>query len=208
MSLRERKKLQTRGRLMRIALELFLERGYDKVSVAEIADAADVSKMTVFNYFGSKEDLLLGPMGDHVGDPAEVVRDRAVGESAVAALRRYYLGRIDARDPSVGLSADPFVLRVRQLIEDTPALLLGALAFQVRSEELLAEVLAEEAGDPALARLAAAQLLSVRDTLSAKNYRRLRAGDPQEEVAADARELALRAFDMVEHGLGDFATRA
>lgn len=51
MSLRERKKLQTRHRLLTAATALFAERGFDKVSVAEIAEAAEVSKMTVFNYF-------------------------------------------------------------------------------------------------------------------------------------------------------------
>lgn len=77
MSLRERKKLQTRHRLLAAATELFAERGFDKVSVAEIAEAADVSKMTVFNYFSGKEDLVLAPMEQHVGDVARAVRNRA-----------------------------------------------------------------------------------------------------------------------------------
>lgn len=76
MSLRERKKLQTRHRLLAAATALFAERGFDKVSVAEIAEAAEVSKMTVFNYFAGKEDLVLAPMEEHIGDVARAVRDR------------------------------------------------------------------------------------------------------------------------------------
>lgn len=83
MGLRERKKIQTRRRLLAEAARLFGERGFDQVSVAEIAEAADVSKMTVFNYFDSKEDLVLAPMEEHIGDVAQVVRDRVHGESAV-----------------------------------------------------------------------------------------------------------------------------
>ena len=56
--LRERKKASTRLRISDIATGLFLERGFDEVTVAEVARAADVSVKTVFNYFGSKEDLI------------------------------------------------------------------------------------------------------------------------------------------------------
>jgi AcrR family transcriptional regulator len=60
MGLRERKKLQTREALLRVSRELFEARGYDQVTVAEIADAADISVKTLFTYFRSKEDLAFG----------------------------------------------------------------------------------------------------------------------------------------------------
>jgi hypothetical protein len=60
--LRERKKLQTARTLRDVAIKLFSERGFDDVSIAEIAEEASVSKVTVFNYFPTKEDLLLKPL--------------------------------------------------------------------------------------------------------------------------------------------------
>ncbi|MEU6871262.1 TetR/AcrR family transcriptional regulator [Streptomyces sp. NPDC059118] len=208
MSLRERKKLQTRHRLLAAATELFAERGFDKVSVAEIAEAADVSKMTVFNYFSGKEDLVLAPMEQHVGDVARAVRNRAPGESALAAVHGQFLAGVENRDPSVGMSDAPVVLRVRRLIVETPALLTRAHAFSLRSFDLLAEVLVEEGEEPYIARIAAAQLIGTRNALIHANHARLLAGDPADAVAADAIALAERGFGLLADGLADFATRA
>ncbi|MFJ7497234.1 TetR/AcrR family transcriptional regulator [Streptomyces sp. NPDC097727] len=208
MSLRERKKLQTRHRLLAAATELFAERGFDKVSVAEIAEAAEVSKMTVFNYFAGKEDLVLAPMEEHIGDVARVVRDRGPGESALAAVRRQFLAAIEARDPSVGLSDAPVVLGLRRLIQETPALLIRAHAFSMRSFDLLAEVLVEEGEEPSIARIAAAQLIATRNALISANQIRLLAGEPADAVAPDAVALAERGFDLLHQGLGGFATRS
>src|SRR3954453_21170674 len=61
--LRERKKQQTREQIARVAMKLFLKRGFDAVTVAEVAEAADVSEKTVFNYFPAKEDLVF-PNGE------------------------------------------------------------------------------------------------------------------------------------------------
>ncbi|WP_329400766.1 helix-turn-helix domain-containing protein [Streptomyces melanogenes] len=207
MGLRERKKFQTRRRLMATALELFAERGFDKVSVAEIAEAAEVSKMTVFNHFATKEELVLRPLEEHTDDVAKAVRDRAPGESAVAAVRRHYLTAVEEHDASIGLDGEPLVVQLTRLIMDTPVLLTRAHAALVRSSELVAEVLAEETGDLAMARVAAAQLMGTRATLVSENHRRLLLGEPVEDIARDAARLGARAFDLVEHGLGDYATK-
>ncbi|MFI6862296.1 TetR/AcrR family transcriptional regulator [Streptomyces sp. NPDC050421] len=208
MSLRERKKIQTRSRLLAEATRLFTERGFDQVSVAEVAEAADVSKMTVFNYFDSKEDLVLAPMEEHIGDVAQVVGDRAPGESAVAGMRRQFLAAIERRDPAVGMSDSPVALGLLRLIQQTPALLTRAHAFFARTDELLIDVLVEDGEDPAVARIVAAQLIGTRNTLITENHRRLLAGESAEAIASDAVALAERAFDLLEKGLGDFATRA
>ncbi|WP_371653830.1 MULTISPECIES: TetR/AcrR family transcriptional regulator [unclassified Streptomyces] len=207
MGLRERKKWQTRRRLMATALDLFAQRGYDKVSVAEIAEAADVSKMTVFNHFESKEDLALRPMEEHSGDVVRAVRERPAGESAVVAVRAHYLAAVEARDASIGLSDDAIVLQLLRLIMETPVLLNRARTALVRSSDLVAEALGEETGDRVLARVAAAQLMGTRATLVSENHRRLLLGDPAEDIVPDAVRLATRAFDLVEFGLGDFATK-
>lgn len=201
LGLRARKKKQTASRIWRVAVDLCSERGFDHVSVAEIAEAAEVSKMTVFNYFGTKEGVIVSPMEEHVGDPARAVRERQPGESAVAAMRSQFLERITVRDPSIGLSGDPRTLKVRQLISDTPTLAHRMVIFHMRSVQLLADALAEETGDMLLARVAAAQLIGARNALIVENHRRTLDGDPLEEIAKDCAEAAERVFGQVEKGL-------
>src|ERR1043165_277586 len=103
MGLREAKKRQTRQTLSEVATRLFAEHGFDRVTVAEVAAAANVSKMTVFNYFPRKEDLLfdLQPEAEHLLHQA--VRDRQPGETAIAALRRLALRLLEQRHPLSGL---------------------------------------------------------------------------------------------------------
>ncbi|MFE9368907.1 TetR/AcrR family transcriptional regulator [Streptomyces sp. NPDC006711] len=199
--LRERKKRETGMRIWRTALDLFTERGFDHVSVAEIAAAADVSKMTVFNYFGTKEDLVIAPMMNHVGDVVRAVRERAPGESAVAAVRRQFLAMIEARDPSVGLNDDPRALQARHLVVSTPGLFQRASVAFLAAERELAQALAEEGGDAMLAAVAAAQLTGARHALINEHHRRILAGESALSVAAGAVERAEQAFAQVEHGL-------
>ncbi|EDY45262.2 TetR/AcrR family transcriptional regulator [Streptomyces sp. SPB074] len=204
--LRERKKAETRRRLREVALGLFTERGFEAVSVAEIAEAAGVSKMTVFNYFGSKEELVLQPLQEHVEDTARAVRERAPGEPAVAALRRTYLAALAAGDASLGGSDLPLVLRLQGLIASTPPLLERVLVLRGLSERALAAELTAATGDEAGAALAAAQILAVWHTLVGRNFRALLAGTGARRVIADGLALAERAFGQLEHGLGDFGS--
>ncbi|MGW2742906.1 TetR/AcrR family transcriptional regulator [Streptomyces sp. NPDC001450] len=208
MGLRERKKLQTAMRIYRVAVGLFVERGFDNVSVQEIADAAEVSKMTVFNYFGTKEDLVFLPMEEHFGDVARAVRERQPGESAVDAVRRQFLELVEARDPSIGLNPEPLSRQVRQLVMGTPALMERAfLSFQKGTREL-ADVLAAETGDLMLGTVAAATLSAARNALVEEHHRRIAEGESADQVAADAAERAGKAFDLVEKGLRDYAVKA
>ena len=204
VGLRERKKAQTEAKLWRIAVGLFVERGFDQVSVAEIAAAADVSKVTVFNYFPTKEDLVMSPPGQHVDDLAAAVRERAPGQPVVAALREQYLGALERRDPAVGFNDEVHVLDVLRLIIQTPSLLERAHAMALIAESALAHELAELSADhdPVLAAVAAAQLAGTRRCLAAENQRRLLAGESCAQVYPDAVASAVRAFALVENGLG------
>ena len=86
--LRESKKRETRQRISNVATELFYARGFDAVTIEEIAAAANVSKMTVFNYFARKEDLLLDREDDlKLRFVRDALRERPKGQSLVAALR-------------------------------------------------------------------------------------------------------------------------
>ncbi|HET8951537.1 MAG TPA: TetR family transcriptional regulator, partial [Solirubrobacteraceae bacterium] len=120
--LRERKKLQTRRAIAETARALFVERGFDAVKVAEIAAAADVSQKTVFNYFPTKEDLVFWRLAAFEEEILGAIRERAAGESALAAFRRFVLtprGLIDDDDPA----AREALLGLTRMITASPALL-------------------------------------------------------------------------------------
>ncbi|AZM57752.1 TetR family transcriptional regulator [Streptomyces sp. WAC 01529] len=208
LGLRARKKRQTAARIWRAAVDLCSERGFDHVSVAEIAEAAEVSKMTVFNYFGTKEGVIVGPMEEHAGDPARAVRERLPGESAVAAMRRQFLEQVGGLDPSIGLSGDPRSLKVRQLVNETPTLAHRMVIFHMRSVQLLTDALAEETGDELLARVAAAQLIGARNALIMENHRRALLGDSLDDIAKDCADSAERVFGQVEKGLQGYPGKA
>ena len=101
--LREQKKEQTRAAIAHTAIGLFLRRGFEQVSIAEIAEAAGVAKQTVTNYFPNKEDLVLSAQPTLTPDLAGAVRGRAPGESPVAALYRLVRSELDRRAEWTGL---------------------------------------------------------------------------------------------------------
>jgi AcrR family transcriptional regulator len=117
--LRERKKRRTYQVLSDTAVRLFLEKGFDAVSVAEVAAAAEVSKPTLFRYFPAKEDLVLHRIADHEDEAARVA---AQGPTPLAALRRHFLAGLERRDPVTGLNDHPEVLAFHTLLYGTPAL--------------------------------------------------------------------------------------
>src|SRR5215213_9281362 len=91
--LRERKKQQTRQAIADTARRLFSERGFDAVTVAEIARAADVAEKTVFNYFPTKEDLFYSRLEAFEEELLAAIRGRPGGESAIAAFRDFLMAR-------------------------------------------------------------------------------------------------------------------
>ncbi|MEU6281428.1 TetR/AcrR family transcriptional regulator [Streptomyces sp. NPDC047028] len=205
LSLRERKKRQTRQRISDIATLLFREHGFDQVTVAEVARAAGVSTMTVFNYFPRKEDLFLDRIPEAADLFAGAVRDRAQGEPPLAALRRLTLRLLDERHPlgGVGETLPPFW----RTVAASPALRARGREGLDEVETALAAALTEAAAadpglpatDPAL--LAALTVAAYRTVVTA-SLRRLSAGDPVEEVAEDHRARLGSAFDALERMTG------
>jgi AcrR family transcriptional regulator len=198
MGLRERKKQRMYQDVSDIAVRLFLERGFDAVSVAEVAAAAGISKPTLFRYFPAKEDLVLHRIADHETEAARVVAGAA---DPVDALRRSFLAGLDRRDPVTGLNDHPEVLAFHRLLYGTPALVARAYAHVERSEAALAEAL----GGGLDARLAAGQIIAVQRILAQENWRRIAAGEAVEEVARDAEEAAERAFRRLAEGLPELS---
>ncbi|MGA5522053.1 TetR family transcriptional regulator [Streptomyces pseudogriseolus] len=188
--LRERKKRRMYRTVSDIAIRMFLERGFDAVSVAEVAAAAEISKPTLFRYFPAKEDLVLYRIADHEEEPARVVRE---GPTPLEALRRHFLEALERRDPVTGLNDDPEVLAFHTLLYGTPSLVARLYRQLERTEEALAEAL----GGGLDARLAAGQVVAVRRILAQENWRRIAAGERLDDVREDAVAAAERAFGVL-----------
>ncbi|MDT0117027.1 TetR family transcriptional regulator [Microbacterium sp. PRF11] len=140
---RERKKAATRKAISDAATMLFVERGFDDVSIREIADAADVSPTTVFAHFPQKEALVFDEDDAQRDLLVSAVRDRAPGTSVSEALRDLY------RRELIGLAFDPTGENRRQfmkLITETPALQDYASRMWLRHEDALAQAIAETTG--------------------------------------------------------------
>ncbi|MCW5250723.1 TetR/AcrR family transcriptional regulator [Streptomyces sp. SHP 1-2] len=195
IGLRERKRRRTVRTLSDVAIGLFVEKGFDAVSVAEVAAAAEVSKPTLFRYFPAKEDLVLHRVADHEGEEARVVREDPA--EPLDALRRHVLAGLDRFDPVTGLNDHPDVLAFHALLYGTPALTARLHTFQERSEDALAEAL----GGGLDARLAAAQIVAVRRVLALENWRRIAAGERAGDVREDAVAATGRAFGALAAGL-------
>ncbi|WP_328872266.1 TetR/AcrR family transcriptional regulator [Streptomyces sp. NBC_00287] len=195
IGLRERKKRRMYEAVTEVAIRLFLEKGFDAVSVAEVAAAAEISKPTLFRYFPTKEDLVLYRISDHEDEAARVV---AEAEGApVEALRRHFLDGLERCDPVTGLNDHPQVLAFHSLLYGTPSLVARAYSHQERSEAALAEAL----GGDLDARLAAGQIIAVQRILAMENWRRISGGERVEDVRGDAVAAAERAFGRLEAGL-------
>ncbi|MEV1002977.1 TetR family transcriptional regulator [Nonomuraea sp. NPDC050202] len=195
--LRELQRRRVHEAISTAAITLFLERGFDEVSVAEVAAAAGVSKPTLFKYFATKEDLVLHRIADHLGESARVVRERAAGERPVRALRRHFLDGLARHDPVTGLNDDPEVVAYHRMVFSGASSLLARLhQHMARDEEALAEALAETA-DELTARLLAGQVVATQRVLARRNWRLLADGRPIAEVEAEAVRAAEQGFAML-----------
>jgi AcrR family transcriptional regulator len=139
MGRRERKKAATRQAIADAALRLFLERGYDEVSIRDIAEAADVSTTTLFKHFAGKEALVFDQDANRESELTAAVRNRAAGQSIPDALRRHVLGSC------LPVAAHPQAAGFTHLVETTPALRAYAERMWTRHTDSLAAAIADEA---------------------------------------------------------------
>jgi AcrR family transcriptional regulator len=205
--LRERKKEQTRQLIADTARELFAERGFDAVTVAEVARAADVSEATVFNYFPRKEDLVYGRLESFEDELLAAVRDRAPGESALKAFARFVL---EPRGLLAGKNADEELLAITRMIAESPALLAREEEIFLRYTRSLASLLAEETGsrpDDVEPWVAANALMGVHRGLIVYVRGRVLAGRRNPRLAREVRAQGERALALLQSGLGRYAVK-
>ncbi|MER6300678.1 TetR family transcriptional regulator [Kitasatospora sp. NPDC001539] len=205
MGLRELKKQQTRELLADTAMGLFAERGFEQVTVVEVARAAGVSPNTVFNYFPTKEDLFFDRQDEVVAHLAEVVRGRPAGSSAVDAVRADLLAAIADGEPTLGLS--PRAAAFWRIIDASPALRARLLDLGERAEAALTAVLAEESGagaDDPLPRVVAGAVAGAHRAVLAEIRRAMVAGERAELVRRRVEDAVERAFGLLASGLAEY----
>jgi AcrR family transcriptional regulator len=198
--LRERKKRQTRQHISDVATGLFLERGFDAVTIAEIARAADVSVNTVYNYFPAKEDLFLDRGKGIVDRVARWVRGRRAGESAAEAVLRELREAVETLSHTVGLF-DGYA-DFMQVIIEAESLRSRLWVIQQESLQILELTVRKEVGageDDLLPGLVAGQLNWLHATLMGWiSAEMLKRRDP-----AEVSREALVLLDEMEELLGD-----
>jgi AcrR family transcriptional regulator len=204
--LRERKKRQTREAIAEAAMTLFQAEGFDAVTVADVARAADVSEKTVFNYFATKEDLVLRPGAERRAALIEAIRDRPRGASLVMPFRNFtgdFLDRVE-RDPVESIVAVP------RLVAQSESLRNRLFLSWEQDAAALAPIIAAEAGgseDELVPGVMARALAWTHRLVFRAAFTRLLAGEDQREVAAELRTQAGRAYDQLERGLGGYGVR-
>lgn len=205
--LRERKKRRTRQLIFDAAQRLFAERGFGSVTVAEIARAADVSEVTVFNYFPTKEDLFYGGMQFFEEQLIDAVRGRKKGVSAAAAFRDRLL---EGADRLASRQAIVAIRQGAQAILKSPALLARERDIVDRYTRQLAAVLAAETGaaeDDVEATSAAGALMVIHRMLVDRVRKRVLAGSRSADLVEDYRSQARRAFRRLGQGLDSYARK-
>jgi AcrR family transcriptional regulator len=207
--LRERKKQQTRELIAETARRLFSERGFERVSVAEIARVADVSEKTVFNYFPTKEDLVYWRLQSFEAELLDTIRARAVGESVLEAFGRFAReprGMLGKHDPET----QERLAAVSRMIAASPALLAREQQIFAGYTASLAALIAEETGaspDDVEPWVAANAIMGVHRSLVEFARKRVVSGVRHATLARDVLAQADAALARLESGLGGYAVK-
>jgi AcrR family transcriptional regulator len=198
-SLRERHRKRTLAELEQVALQLFAERGFDAVTVDDIAAEANVARRTFFRYFASKDEVLFADHRNQLDALREALAARPVDEPPLTALRRAILSMADSYEED-----RERLLHRAKILAATPSLRSRGLDRQRAGEQAVTDLVAEWLGvDPTRdlrpAIVAAATLAALRVALNAW----LADGG-----TAHLPTLAAEALDLLDGGLQHCVTRA
>ncbi|MFG2076479.1 TetR/AcrR family transcriptional regulator [Nonomuraea maritima] len=185
--LRERKKQRTRQALIEAAVRLFEDKGYDDVTVAEIADAAEVSPRTFFLHFPAKEDVLLADADVRVDLALQAISERRGREGLPEVLVR-------ATEQMIVNAWDGELAALRaRLAASVPTLQARLLQRYLTAQAELAQALHRAFPDRLDAITASALTGAVVGAVSASALAALRRGDGPDEV----RDAMLQAVALV-----------
>jgi AcrR family transcriptional regulator len=210
LGLRERKKVRTRLLIAETARRLFAERGFEAVSVAEIAREAEVSVATVFNYFPTKEDLVYHGMEAFEAELLDAIRNRPGNVPVLDTVARFVTqprGFLAAQDEATREE----LLALSRMIAGSPALLARERQILARYTESVADLLrVETAAGPDDLRpwMVASTLVGLHGTLTCYVRRRLLEGASDvDRLARELRREGEKAIELLRHGLGDYAVK-
>jgi AcrR family transcriptional regulator len=205
---RSRKKAQNRAQIRTIAHAMFAERGFDSVTIADIAAKADVAVQTVFNHFATKEELFFDGRTSWVDGPADAVRSRDASLPPLTALRAYL---VEISGMLVGSLCTEERRRYRAMVQATEALRAREGELVYESERRLAAALLEAwtedpgangavtPADPQLAApLIAGIWLTAGRILIVENRSLVADGADPRAVAASVEHLADELFAQME----------
>jgi AcrR family transcriptional regulator len=213
VGLRERKKQRTRELLADTARRLFAERGFEQVTVAEIAREADVAPATVFNYFPAKEDLFYSRLEAFEERLLAAIREREPSQSLLDAFVAFLLGQrgVLAMEAAGGdKEAATQIRETTRVITDSPALLARERQVFDRYADGLAAVIAEEIGaerGDVVCRVVANTLIGLHRALIDRAREQALAGAPVAGIRKDVHGQAQQAIAQLERGLRDFGRR-
>jgi AcrR family transcriptional regulator len=203
---RARKKEQTRIQVRDTARRLFAERGFDEVTIADVAREADVAVQTVFNHFATKEELFFADRAPWVDGPAEAIRTREPGMAPFTALRHYLVNLVELRVGSLG---DTELRCYAQTLDASDTLRTYERELVIECERRLAAALCDAwsddaagsrpPGDPEMAARLAAALCTATARVLIHDHRPLvTAGADPADTAAELGDLGQRVLQQLE----------
>jgi AcrR family transcriptional regulator len=215
---RERRKAQTRAEVRATAQRLFAERGFDAVTIADVAAAADVAVQTVFNHFETKEALFFDGRTPWVEGAAAAVTERTPGSDPVAALRRYLESdltqlleqesRPENRSYLEALQRSPSLqARERTLVEQAGQRVVAVLSVAIANGDWAAAPASDLATAHVLSRLVADLFLVAGRVLVLENRRLLRAPEPDASRQLSVQATTTATLNELEQCMRSLAGR-
>ena len=192
LGLRERKKARTRQAIADAAARLFAQRGYEQVAVSDVAREAEVSEQTVYNYFQTKEQLVIDRDQLVQDELSRLIRTRAPGTTPAAAIREFVLDTVEGirRIP-----AEQWHGELGFLAAISPTVHRLALEMSDRQATALAET---GTVAPEIARLRGIALAGVFQIIIAEAGRRTREGQSQNQIADELRPAIEAVLDDLD----------
>jgi AcrR family transcriptional regulator len=207
--LRERKREQTRQLIADTARRLFAARGFDGVTVVDVARAAEVAPATVFNYFPTKEDLFYSGLEAFEEELLTAIRARTPGESVLTAFSRFVLqerGLLSSKEPE----AVERLAAIVRVIAESSALLAREQRIFADYTASLAGLLAEEtSARPGSVEpwVVANALIGVHRALVEYSRGEVLAGTRNPTLVRRVRAQGKAALAALERGLGDYGVK-